>query len=166
VKYPFTQLPHLLTEQGTCMAFRLVPVDLESGLNPQGWALSLPTTVGRSSDLAVCIDDDSISRSHCQLIQGPDECLQVRDLGSLNGTYVNGERIRHIHSLVPGDTLQIGSVNLRVEYLSDTNPGMPLSGSKKVSTATTQPMKTIPKETFTMRVVEEPPRKWWEFWKS
>jgi pSer/pThr/pTyr-binding forkhead associated (FHA) protein len=98
---------------------------------------------------------------------GPDECLVVRDHGSTNGTYVNGERISQTHSLVPGDELQLGSVTLRVEYTSDTDPGRPQKKKAVVSTATTQPMRTLPKPIVRQEVANKPaPKRWWEFWKD
>jgi pSer/pThr/pTyr-binding forkhead associated (FHA) protein len=149
------------------MQYRLSLVSIERSVGGHSWILNLPVNVGRSSDSPVCIDDDSISRSHCQLYLSADETLMVRDLGSLNGTYVNGTRIRHAHSLVPGDELQLGSVMLRVEYTSDTDPGPAVAPrtSPRVSTASTQKMKSVPAERFTMVEVAEPTKRWWEFWK-
>lgn len=147
------------------MYYRLVPDNPIAGIGPQGWNLSLPCTVGRNPDLQICIDEDSISRSHCQLLLGPDEGVQIRDLGSLNGTYVNGERIKGIHSLVPGDSLQIGSVSVRIEYASDTDPGKPPPKRVSAPNNATQPMKVIQPDKFTMHEVVEPEKKWWEFWK-
>ncbi len=128
------------------MLYRLVLATSESRGGADGWNLHLPATIGRNPEHEVSIDDASISRSHCQILLGPDESLQVRDLGSMNGTYVNGARIQKIHSLAPGDVLQLGALSLRIEYSSDTDPGnqvkkKPLSGGVK----TTQPMKTIPR---------------------
>ncbi len=144
------------------MYYRLVALD-----EVRRWDLHLPAVIGRSDESQVAIDDGSISRTHCQLILGPDEALQIRDMGSMNGTYVNGERIRSIHTLIPGDVIQVGAISFRVEYASDTHPGsvtlLPRAGSSR--NATTQPMKTIPPSTFTMHEVPEPTKKWWEFWK-
>lgn len=148
------------------MLYRLVPADTVSSRNAEGWRLDLPATIGRNPDHGVSIDDISISRAHCQILLGPDEGLQIRDLGSTNGTYVNGERIQKIHSIVPGDILQLGSVSLRIEYSSDTDPGLQIK--KKPSSThvkTTQPMKTIP-PTFTVMEVKPVAKRWWEFWKE
>ena len=143
------------------MYYRLVSLD-----EVHGWNLRLPAVIGRSVDAQVCIDDASISRSHSQLLLGPDEALQIRDMGSMNGTYVNGERIKAIHSLIPGDLIQIGSVTLKVEYASDTDPGLQPPRVRTSNMNTTQPMKTVSKPTFTMHEMAEPARKWWEFWKD
>lgn len=147
------------------MYYKLIPNNPIPGVGPQGWSIKPPCTVGRSVDSQVCIDDESISRSHCQLFLGPDESLQVRDLGSLNGTYVNGEKIRKVHSLSTGDSLQVGSIIVRVEYASDTNPG--IQPSKQVSSPTrvTQPMKILRPEQLAHQPPSEPDKKWWEFWK-
>ena len=146
------------------MYYRLVRINTAQGGNAQSWVLDLPAIVGRGEEAAVCIDDESISRLHCQLLLGPDECLVVRDHGSTNGTYVNGDRITQTHSLVPGDALQLGSVTLMIEYTSDTDPGRP--PKKKVSTTTTQPMQTIPKPIVRQEVVKQSTKRWWEFWKD
>ncbi|MCU0708243.1 MAG: FHA domain-containing protein [Pirellula sp.] len=149
------------------MQYRLSLVSIERSVGGQSWTLNLPVNVGRNSELPVCIDDDSISRSHCQLYLSADETLMVRDLGSMNGTYVNGTRIRQAHSLVPGDELQLGSVTFRIDYTSDTDPGpaMAQRTTTRVSTASTQKIQTVPSERFTMMEVKEPTKRWWEFWK-
>ncbi len=114
----------------------------------------------------MCIDDDSISRSHCQLFLSADESLMVRDLGSMNGTYVNGDRIQHSHSLAPGDVLDLGSLSLRVDFLSDTDPGPAPIHKSRGSSDTTQRMPSLANATFTMREVKEPAKQWWEFWRT
>ncbi len=148
------------------MQYRIVPTNPMPGLPAQGWRLNLPETIGRNTELPICIEDESISRSHCQMLLGPDEDLQVRDLGSLNGTYVNGERISKIQSLAPGDILQLGSVSLNVEFESDTAPGHPERPKKKAVMTATQPMKVLPPSNFTIQEVKKVPKQWWEFWKS
>lgn len=148
------------------MYYRLVRINTAQGGNSQIWVLELPAIIGRGEEASVFIDDESISRSHCQLLLGPDECLVVRDHGSTNGTYINGERINQTHSLVPGDALQLGSVTLMVEYTSDTDPGRPPKKKPIVSTATTQPMRTIPKPIVREAVVRPSTKRWWEFWKD
>lgn len=152
------------------MQYRLNLASTERNVGGQSWTLHLPVNVGRTSDCPVCIDDDSISRSHCQIYLAADETLMVRDLGSLNGTYINGKRIRQAHSLVPGDELQLGSVMFRIDYSSDTDPGPAMAPratprASTNSTTSTQRMKSVPVERFTMVEVSEPTKRWWEFWK-
>jgi pSer/pThr/pTyr-binding forkhead associated (FHA) protein len=147
------------------MYYQLIPL---SGTRSResGWRLDLPATIGRGSEASLCIDDESISRSHCQIYLAPDESLQVRDLGSTNGTYVNGERIRQHHSLFPGDVLQIGALTLKVHYESDTDPGSINPLPRNPSSNKTIQMPTVQSPTFTMHEVPAPTKKWWEFWKS
>ncbi len=63
-------------------------------------------TVGRSDDSDVVLDDVTVSRRHAQFIRDA-QGWQCRDVGSLNGTYVNRARIDAIH-LAGGDEVQIG----------------------------------------------------------
>jgi hypothetical protein len=68
------------------------------------------TTVGRHPDADIFLDDVTVSRRHADLVRSG-EVIVVKDLGSLNGSYVNGERVEE-RSLVTGDELQIGRFKL------------------------------------------------------
>ncbi len=70
---------------------------------------SLPVVLGRGDDAKVRIPLASVSRKHCELFVDEDEELTVKDLGSSNGTYVNGEQVRS-RELIPGDLLAVGPV--------------------------------------------------------
>ena len=71
------------------------------------------TLVGRKSGLCdLVIDRASISKLHCLLVK-TDGLLFVRDLGSTNGTTVNGQRVTR-GALLPGDELAFASVRFRV----------------------------------------------------
>lgn len=70
-------------------------------------------TVGRASRADFIIDAPLVSRLHCRLTAGATE-LEVVDLASTNGTYVNGERIERA-VLKAGDKLGVGRVELTVE---------------------------------------------------
>src|SRR5438045_368589 len=59
-------------------------------------------------------DDSEISRRHARVSRGPDGRLTVEDLGSANGTYVNGERIDSPRTLAPGDVVRLGKTVLQV----------------------------------------------------
>ncbi|MEX1366280.1 MAG: GGDEF domain-containing protein [Nannocystaceae bacterium] len=67
--------------------------------------------VGRSTDADVRLDDEGISRSHAMLRRRADGSVEVSDLDSTNGTFVNGAQIRHF-TLSDGDRIQIGSVTI------------------------------------------------------
>jgi pSer/pThr/pTyr-binding forkhead associated (FHA) protein len=66
------------------------------------------TVIGRREDCDLRIPLSDVSRKHCRMILNGD-AIKVEDLGSSNGTYVNGERVQQAE-LTPGDTLQIGPV--------------------------------------------------------
>ncbi|HEX6887804.1 MAG TPA: FHA domain-containing protein [Candidatus Nanopelagicales bacterium] len=64
------------------------------------------TTIGRGDDADVLLDDVTVSRRHAELLRTA-EGWQLRDVGSLNGTYVNRHRIEET-ILAGGDEVQIG----------------------------------------------------------
>lgn len=69
-------------------------------------------TVGRAPRADFVLDAALVSRLHCRITAGDDN-LEVVDLKSTNGTYVNGKRVTKAH-LAKGDTLRIGRVELTV----------------------------------------------------
>lgn len=78
------------------------------------------TLVGRQEDLCdVCLDRSSISKLHCLIVR-TDGLLFIRDLGSTNGTKVNGQRVIR-GALLPGDELSFAGEKFRVEM----GPGEP-----------------------------------------
>lgn len=68
------------------------------------------TTAGRHPRSDIFLDDVTVSRKHCEFVANKDGFL-VRDIGSLNGTYVNRERIES-HELQAADEVQIGKFRL------------------------------------------------------
>jgi predicted component of type VI protein secretion system len=76
--------------------------------------IKLPSTIGRGRDLAVVLPHPLVSRNHCELYEA-DGKLMVRDLGSLNGTFVNNEQITE-SPLEPGELLTVGTVTFRAVY--------------------------------------------------
>ena len=72
---------------------------------------SAETRAGRHPESDIFLDDITVSRRHAEFSRGADGRMVVRDVGSLNGTYVNRERIEE-HVLVAGDEVQIGKFKL------------------------------------------------------
>jgi pSer/pThr/pTyr-binding forkhead associated (FHA) protein len=68
------------------------------------------TTIGRHPDSSIFLDDITVSRRHAEIRLDSDGYV-VADVGSLNGTYLNRERI-DTQSLTDGDLLQIGKFKL------------------------------------------------------
>jgi len=76
-------------------------------LRPQGHV------IGRSSDADIHIDDPYSSEFHAR-VGLQDDGVVVHDLGSTNGTYVNGRRVTSPTTVSKGDTVQIGKTILEV----------------------------------------------------
>src|SRR5205085_8559542 len=86
---------------------------IRSGGGRAGEAFSLDKdrmTVGRRPDSHIFLDDVTVSRDHAVIVRRGTE-YHLDDLGSLNGTYVNRQRVE-THHLAHGDELQIGKYKL------------------------------------------------------
>ncbi|ACU53063.1 FHA domain containing protein [Acidimicrobium ferrooxidans DSM 10331] len=70
--------------------------------------------IGRQSGADVRIDDNRVSRRHAEVTIA-EGTATVTDLGSTNGTFVNGERVARPTELQAGDVLRLGAVEVRVE---------------------------------------------------
>jgi pSer/pThr/pTyr-binding forkhead associated (FHA) protein len=70
-------------------------------------------TIGRAVRTDFIVDAALVSRVHCRLTSAVDGALEVEDLASTNGTFVNDRRIRRA-VLAPGDRLRVGRVELVV----------------------------------------------------
>jgi pSer/pThr/pTyr-binding forkhead associated (FHA) protein len=119
-------------EDPTTMTYRvdetgdMQPVDIDEVVEASGAALVIRagggragesfsidedrTSIGRSPDAGVFLDDVTVSRNHALLVRRRDG-LYIDDLGSLNGTYVNRRRIES-HRLADGDEIQVGKYKL------------------------------------------------------
>ena len=71
-------------------------------------------TIGRAPRAEFVIDAAMVSRLHCRLTASANGSLEVLDLSSTNGTFVNGRRVRR-SALAHGDRLKVGRVELIVE---------------------------------------------------
>jgi len=78
------------------------------------------TTAGRRPDSDIFLDDVTVSRKHAEFVRRGEEFV-VRDVGSLNGTYVQRDRIEEA-VLRAGDEVQIGKYRM-VFYPSPLDPG-------------------------------------------
>jgi pSer/pThr/pTyr-binding forkhead associated (FHA) protein len=68
------------------------------------------TTAGRQPSSDIFLDDVTVSRKHAEFVRDGDS-FRVRDVGSLNGTYVNRDRVDDV-PLAAGDEVQIGKYRL------------------------------------------------------
>lgn len=74
---------------------------------------SIPFKIGRRSNLALTLPCESVSKEHAEIYETDGE-LFVRDLGSTNGTYINGERVEGESPIKEGDIIQFATVVFRV----------------------------------------------------
>jgi predicted component of type VI protein secretion system len=79
--------------------------------------VQLPLLVGRSEEAKFRIQQDRVSRKHCEFFE-QEGGVYLRDLGSTNGTFLNGELIETSAKvpLEPGAVVKIGSLEFRVEF--------------------------------------------------
>ena len=92
------------------MRAQLVPLD---GGAPVEVVKDL-TLVGRKEECDLRLDHKSVSKMHCVIVK-TDGLLLLRDLGSTNGTRVNGQRVRRA-ALMPDDELTIAGFKFRIEF--------------------------------------------------
>jgi len=76
---------------------------------------SAPLTIGRGGQNDVAIDGDEFASAKHVRIEPRRDGVWVRDLGSTNGTYVNGVRLDRPRKLVDGDVVKVGETELRFE---------------------------------------------------
>jgi pSer/pThr/pTyr-binding forkhead associated (FHA) protein len=101
------------------MRVQLLPLD---GGTPIAIAKDL-VLVGRKEECDIHLDHKSISKLHCVIVR-TDGLLLLRDLGSTNGTRVNGQRIRRA-ALLPNDQLNIASLRFKVQFSNDEELASP-----------------------------------------
>lgn len=73
------------------------------------------SVIGRAHGNAVRIPSPDVSRRHCRLIL-KDDLVTVEDLESVNGTFLNGRRLKSAQVVRPGDRIEVGPVSFTVEY--------------------------------------------------
>jgi pSer/pThr/pTyr-binding forkhead associated (FHA) protein len=103
---------------------------------PEGKSLEFPTgeyVFGRGTECHIRPNSDWVSRQHCMLRVTADG-LYVRDLGSRNGTLVNGKRILDERRLEPHDQLQVGPLVFEVQM--GEGPSVPAARRPTGDTAT------------------------------
>lgn len=88
-----------------------------SGINA-GQVFALDGTdhvIGRGTEADLWLEDGGVSRRHARVTCRSDGKYFVEDIGSTNGTFVNGIRLTRERKLTPGDVVRIGETDLRFE---------------------------------------------------
>lgn len=128
-----------------------------------GRTLALPPgaqyTVGRAGTADVTVADGTASGVHVRVAAGPDGTVTATDLGSTNGTFVDGTRVTASVPLAPGSLLQVGASQLRVTTISgDDRPiGNPAAGGGAGTVPFNRPPRPAAPEPTPPRAVPDPP---------
>jgi hypothetical protein len=117
---------HLVFEQGE-LTGRAVPLE--------GAVLSM----GRGSENDIVLSEHGVSRHHARIQRVPQGWV-LTDLGSTNGTYVNGQRIRDGHLLRAGDRLTIGSTVIEVQLADEAGAPVLEEGEQETTPARPRPL--------------------------
>ncbi|MEZ6126059.1 MAG: FHA domain-containing protein [Planctomycetaceae bacterium] len=127
---------------------RLIPIDRAVVL------------VGRSADCDVVIaSSQKISRHHCCLVQ-VDNSYYIRDLGSMNGVWVNGDRVNRDMIMNSGDRICIGDVefqfypNVRVEPRKPNSAAPPTTGDVSAAVSDSEPAASAPTQPAEISAVQ------------
>jgi pSer/pThr/pTyr-binding forkhead associated (FHA) protein len=93
-------------------------VALKSAALAEGERFELDTkalTLGRGAPNDIRLDEDEFASAHHARIEPRRDGVWVEDIGSTNGTYVNGTRLGRPQKLAPGDVVRVGETDLRYE---------------------------------------------------
>ncbi|HMF16904.1 MAG TPA: FHA domain-containing protein [Gemmataceae bacterium] len=113
MKYP------VRLEAPKAMRAQLIPLEGGAPID----VLKDVTLVGRKEDCDLRLDHKSVSKLHCVIVK-TDGLLLLRDLGSTNGTRVNGTRIRRA-ALLPNDQLTIANYSFKIRLGGEEPPPSP-----------------------------------------
>jgi pSer/pThr/pTyr-binding forkhead associated (FHA) protein len=118
----------------TPMDAKLVVVG--SQITPKEIKLRLPVIIGRGRQATLVLPHPLVSRRHCEIVEH-EGFLLVRDLGSLNGTFVDQNRIQQ-EILPPGGLLTLGTITFRAVYEAGRSSNPPAqTGSTPSAVRTT-----------------------------
>lgn len=107
-----------------------IQITLPDGREDTHDLLDETVTVGRQSENTIVIEDVSVSGRHAKFTRGSGDEYRLEDLGSTNGTRLNGEPLKEARALEDGDQLRFGKVE--VVYHSSARKGArPLPEAEK-----------------------------------
>lgn len=102
-------------------------------------------TIGREASNAIAINDAEVSRKHAQLVLQGGKYV-ITDLGSTNGTFVNGQRLTGQHVLQPGEIISLGEqISLLYEAMVKADPNATvISSAARISAQPVAPPQPPP----------------------
>jgi predicted component of type VI protein secretion system len=83
---------------------------------------AFPVLIGRAPESPVFVDDEQVSRRHAEIDRDDQGRLQIRDVGSSNGTNVDGRRITEPTRITPKSVIRIGAATIRIEEGAAASP--------------------------------------------
>jgi DNA-binding winged helix-turn-helix (wHTH) protein len=95
------------------------------------WAITGELLIGRGEECNIVIPDRQVSRFHLKLIPHTDKPIEIKDLGSKNGSFLNGKKINQSAYIKDGDQIKIALVQNFIFVRSDST--VPLGNAKKAS---------------------------------
>src|SRR5581483_973516 len=113
--------------------------------------LGVHNTLGRHPTNSIQLLDKIVSKEHC-VIERRGGQLILRDLGSLNGTYVNGERVVGERPLRHGDDIALGSTRARVDDAPMSAQASPIAPQSLAYPGATQPVPSVGRPSQAMPV--------------
>jgi FHA domain-containing protein len=126
--------PPLEPEEGATMMLASAAVVIEDPAGPKEYPLTVVNGIGRSDENRICLSNAGVSRYHA-VITAVARGFTIKDLGSQNGTFVNGQRVTD-KQLADGDSIGVGSVR----FLFRT-PWKPAEGAGAARGTVTNPRK-------------------------
>lgn len=117
-RVPASSLAAIPADRGRGKGRSKVPTRFAITAGPgQGMSVPVERTInlGRAADSTLLLDDDYASARHAQLLQTNENTWMISDLGSTNGTYVNGKPITEPTKVTVGDVVRIGKTLMRLE---------------------------------------------------
>jgi phosphoserine phosphatase RsbU/P len=113
-------------------------------LPPERYAFSGElVTIGRSSECSIPIKDRYLSRRHAEIFPAGEQWV-LKDLGSANGTFVNGSRVAGIRPLISGDRIRVGDTEIAF-HLEHSTDRLQVTSSGTVSPTMSIPLSEIEK---------------------
>jgi len=121
-------------EEGATIMLASAAVVIEDPAGPKEYPLTAVNGIGRSDENRICLSNAGVSRYHA-VITAVARGFTIKDLGSQNGTFINGQRVTE-KQLADGDTINIGSVRFVFR-----TPWKPAVGTGAARGAATTPFK-------------------------
>jgi FHA domain len=101
--------------------------------------------IGRLASAHLCLDDEKISRIHSVIEVAPDGAISIIDMGSAEGTFVNGKKVSR-GTLKPGDQITLGGLRIVVERSDAAAPATGLNQAQNVAVAVPAGAAAAPKK--------------------